>query len=104
MNNDNEFPRMTNKEYRFIRQMAGLSMAKLARINGIRSRSTISNWEIYQDEMKPFQIKMLLNATEADVFQECRRLWAEKLEREKSENEKRQRQSGYISQRYYPVR
>jgi transcriptional regulator with XRE-family HTH domain len=69
--------------------MAGLSMARLAQANGISSRSTISNWELYtEEEMKPYQVKMLMNAIPADVFQESRRRWQEKLEKEEQERKK----------------
>jgi transposase-like protein len=78
-----EFPHLSKEEYRYIRVMAGISMQELANRFGIGSRSTISNWELYQEgDMRPYQTKMLKESVSPDVFNECRRLWKEKKEKE----------------------
>lgn len=73
---ENELPRLTGREFAFIRKNAGLSQKKLAILLGYNSSSTINFWE-HNENMLPFQIKLLMGIISTDVWNACRAIYAE---------------------------
>jgi transcriptional regulator with XRE-family HTH domain len=79
-----KLPRLTGREFDFIRKNAGLTFQDIADFTGKLSRSTIYNWTL-QRELKPFQVKYLMEMIPEDVFETCRLMYKEMTE----ENEAR---------------
>ena len=84
-----EFPDISQREFAFIRSNSGFSQETFAKAIGVLSRSTICRWES-EREMKPWQIKKLMEVVPEDLFNECRRRFAKREEAIRKYYEKRQ--------------
>lgn len=82
-------PELSPKEFAFIRSNSGLSQKTFADAIGVLSRSTICRWES-ERQMKPWQIKKLIDVVPEDLFNECRRRFAKQEEEIRKYYEKRQ--------------
>jgi DNA-binding transcriptional regulator YiaG len=77
-----EIPDLSPEEFTFIRRNSGVTMKMFARYVGKLSRSSICAWE-HQKKMKPYQVKLLMEALPEDLFKACRKLFAKEKENKK---------------------
>lgn len=86
ISNKNEIPKLKSREFKYIRANAGVSQQKFAYFMGRRSKGTIGNWESKM-YMKPYQVDGLIRMVGRELFDSCRRNWADWQEEIKRDTE-----------------
>jgi len=83
---NDEIPKLKSKEFKYIRENAGITQESFARHMGKSSKGTIWHWET-QRLMKPYQVKGLIDMIGRDLFDACRKMWADWQEEKRINNE-----------------